>query len=74
MSRSAADQSWLNWLGFRQNLLTKLLMGIAEDVSFATLALMAAAAAALLLPSVIISLAGWMFGSGAILEMWAAKT
>jgi len=67
-------QSWLNWLGFRQNLLTKLLMGIADDVSVATLALMAAAAAALLLPSVIISLAGWMFGSGAILEMWAAKT
>jgi SAM-dependent methyltransferase len=66
-------QSWLNWLGFRQNLLTRMLMGMPEEVPIATVALMAAAAAVLFVPSVMISLAGWICGSGAILEMWAAK-
>ena len=66
-------QSWLNWLGFRQNLLTKRLMGMGEEVSVATVGLMTIVAAILFVPSVIISLAGWAFGSGAILEMWAAK-
>jgi hypothetical protein len=66
-------QSWLNRLGFPQNLLTKLLMGMTGSVPVPTMALMAATAAILFVPSVAISLAGWAFGSGAILEMWAAK-
>jgi len=66
-------QSWLNWLGFRQNLLTRLLMGMAVDVPLATVTLMMATAAVLFIPSIMISLAGWLLGSGAILEMWAAK-
>jgi hypothetical protein len=66
-------QSWLNWLGFRQNLLTRLLMGMAVDVPPTTVALMVTTAAVLFIPSIMISLAGWLLGSGAILEMWAAK-
>jgi 2-polyprenyl-3-methyl-5-hydroxy-6-metoxy-1,4-benzoquinol methylase len=66
-------QSWLNWLGFRQNLLTKVLMGMGEEASVASVALMTTVAAILFVPSIMISLAGWASGSGAILEMWAAK-
>jgi SAM-dependent methyltransferase len=66
-------QSFLNCLGFRQNLMTKILMGISEDASALTVAAMWAAAAVLLIPSALISLWGWLTGSGAIVEMWAVK-
>jgi 2-polyprenyl-3-methyl-5-hydroxy-6-metoxy-1,4-benzoquinol methylase len=67
-------QSILNWLGFRQNLLTKLLMGMSEkDVSVPAVTAMAVLAGLLALPSAAISIVSWGFGSGAIVEVWAAK-
>lgn len=67
-------QSILNWLGFKQNLLTRLLMGMPEqDVPASTVAAMSALTALLIVPSMAMSVCGWAFGSGAILEMWAAK-
>lgn len=66
-------QSLLNRVGFRQNLLTKWLMGMSERVSPLTMAAMLFAAVLLIVPSVLISLWGWASGSGAILEMWATK-
>jgi SAM-dependent methyltransferase len=67
-------QSFLNSLGFRQNLMTKILMGMSDDASALTVATMWTAAAVLLIPSVLISVLGWVTGSGAIVEMWAVKT
>jgi SAM-dependent methyltransferase len=66
-------QSILNSLGFPQNLMTKVLMGMPSDASRLGLASMWMVAAVLLIPSVFISLCGWLAGSGAILEMWAVK-
>ena len=67
-------QSALNWLGFRQNLLTRLLMGMSEnDVSPFMLCAMCLTASALVVPSVLASICTWMLGSGASQEMWAQK-
>lgn len=67
-------QSLLNWMGFKQNLLTKLLMGMRDhDVSTEEVSLVIVVAALLVVPSLAISMASWAFGSGAILETWAAK-
>ena len=68
-------QSVLNRMGFKQNLLTRLLMGMGRDeVSIATVVPMVALSALLVIPSVALSLCSWVAGSGAIMEMWAAKT
>ena len=68
-------QSVLNRIGFRQNLLTRLLMGMGrEEVSIATVVPMVALSALLVIPSVALSVCSWVAGSGAIMEMWAAKT
>jgi SAM-dependent methyltransferase len=66
-------QSALNRLGFQQNLLTKILMGMETGTSAATLSLMCAVAAILVVPSVLCAVGAWAAGSGAILEMWAVK-
>jgi 2-polyprenyl-3-methyl-5-hydroxy-6-metoxy-1,4-benzoquinol methylase len=67
-------QSVLNRVGFKQNLLTRLLMGMGrEEVSLVTVVPMVALGALLVVPSVALSLCSWMAGSGAIVEMWAAK-
>jgi SAM-dependent methyltransferase len=67
-------QSLLNTLGFEQNLMTKVLMGLPVDSSAAARLAMWCAAAVLFLPSVVISLVGWATGSGAIVEVWAVKS
>lgn len=68
-------QSVLNRLGFKQNLLTRLLMGMGrEDVSVLNVVPMLVLSALLVVPSVALSLCSWAAGSGAIMEMWAAKT
>jgi 2-polyprenyl-3-methyl-5-hydroxy-6-metoxy-1,4-benzoquinol methylase len=67
-------QSVLNRMGFKQNLLTKLLMGMrGDDAKFTTVAPMILLTVLLVVPSVVLSLASWATGSGAIIEMWAAK-
>jgi 2-polyprenyl-3-methyl-5-hydroxy-6-metoxy-1,4-benzoquinol methylase len=67
-------QSVLNRLGFKQNLLTRLLMGMGrEDASIVTVAPMVALSALLVVPSVALSLCSWVAGSGAIMEMWAVR-
>ena len=66
-------QSLLNALGFPQNMMTKILMGMPVETSAPVLAAMWSGAALLLIPSVAISLLGWAVGSGAIVEMWAVK-
>lgn len=67
-------QSLLNQLGFAQNLMTRIVMGMrAESPAIARLGMWCAAA--VLLPlSVMISLLGWAAGSGAIIEVWAVKS
>lgn len=67
-------QSALNRMGFEQNLLTRLLMGMGrEDATMATVASMIAVSAVLAVPGAALSLCSWLAGSGAIVEMWAAK-
>ena len=67
-------QSLLNRMGFKQNLLTRLLMGMDRaDVNVATVAPMIVLSGLLVIPSVVLSLSSWAAGSGAIMEMWAAK-
>jgi SAM-dependent methyltransferase len=68
-------QSGLNLLGFRQNLLLKLLMGYPRgDVSMLELVPMFAVGGLLAVPAVAVSVCSWMAGSGAIMEMWATKS
>ncbi|MBI4322997.1 MAG: class I SAM-dependent methyltransferase [Candidatus Omnitrophica bacterium] len=68
-------QSALNQLGFPQNQLTKRLMG---DHGAARLTpqrvAMGLVAALFIVPSVVLSVASWMAGRGAILEVVAAKS
>jgi 2-polyprenyl-3-methyl-5-hydroxy-6-metoxy-1,4-benzoquinol methylase len=66
-------QSVLNRMGFKQNLLTKLLMGMGDDAKFTTVAPMMLLTVLLVVPSLVLSLASWATGSGAIIEMWASK-
>lgn len=66
-------QSALNRMGFRQNELTKLLMGMEREGAGLMLLPMLLVAGLLVLPSVILSLGSWAAGSGAIMEMWAVK-
>jgi SAM-dependent methyltransferase len=67
-------QSGLNLVGFRQNLLLKLLMGYPRgDVSILELVLMFAVGGLLAVPAVAVSACSWIAGSGAIMEVWATK-
>jgi SAM-dependent methyltransferase len=67
-------QSALNRMGFRQNLLTRMMMGMAvDDAGLATMALMLCAAGLLVVPALALSLCSWACGSGALVEMWAIK-
>lgn len=66
-------QSLLNKLGFQQNLMTKILMGMSVKAPVPALAAMWSVAALLLIPSAAISLWGWTARSGAIVEIWAVK-
>lgn len=67
-------QSSLNRMGFKQNLLTKSLMGMPQpEASLPTMAAMLAVTALLIVPSIILAMCSWAAGSGAVMEMWAAK-
>jgi SAM-dependent methyltransferase len=68
-------QSLLNAWGFEPNLLTRLLMGQGSGRSSAgVVAIMVAVSAALVVPSLLLSLCSWLTRSGAIMEVRAMKT
>jgi SAM-dependent methyltransferase len=67
-------QSMLNHLGFRQNHLTRLLMGMDDEAIGLASVPMLVVGGLLIVPSVVVSLCSWVAGSGAIMEMWAVKT
>lgn len=65
-------QSALNRLGFRQNLLTRVIMGLdTKGAGVTTLAPMMLLAGVLVVPAVVLSVCSWVAGAGAIVEMWA---
>jgi SAM-dependent methyltransferase len=67
-------QSAFNMMGFRQNLLTDILMGGTRSPSAVAWALlMMAAGAVLLVPSIILSLVSGAFRRGAIMEVRARR-
>jgi SAM-dependent methyltransferase len=67
-------QSALNALGFKQNLLTKWLMGTAGDEATPiALGAMLTIGAVLLVPSVVLAMLSWMARAGATMELWAVK-
>lgn len=67
-------QSTLNRLGFEQNLLTKLLMGMADGkTGLVTTAIMFAVAAVLVIPALVIAMISWLADSGAIIETWGVR-
>ena len=67
-------QSALNKMGFRQNLLTRYLMGF-RDQHMNTPSVVATIllGGLLIIPSLLLSLYTWTAGTGAIMEFWAAK-
>lgn len=68
-------QSTLNALGFRQNLLTRMVMGIeTPGVGLTTLVPMVLLAAVLAVPGLVLAVCSWLAGSGALVEMWAVPT
>jgi len=67
-------QSALNRLGFRQNQLTRLLMGMDPDGIGLRSLPMLVIGGLLIIPSLLLSLCSWLLGGGAIMEMWAVKT
>lgn len=67
-------QSILNRLGFKQNLLTKWLMGAPDpDATTGRIAVMLALSAVLAIPSVLLAVCSWRAGAGATMEMRAVK-
>lgn len=67
-------QSALNRLGFRQNLLTMMLMGMRVDgVGLGARAAVWLLAALLALPAVCLAAASWAVGAGALMEVWAVR-
>lgn len=65
-------QSWLNLMGFEQNLLTRRLMGLPEArASAVTWVTMMVAGAVLVVPGLLLSVASWLAGAGAVMEVWA---
>jgi SAM-dependent methyltransferase len=67
-------QSTLNWMGFEQNLLTRMLMGMdRRGAGLMTLVPMLLLAGVLVVPSILLSLCSWSAGAGAIMEVWAVR-
>lgn len=67
-------QSTLNWMGFEQNLLTRMLMGMdRRGAGLMTLVPMLLLAGVLVVPSILLSLCSWSTGAGAIMEVWAVR-
>ena len=67
-------QSALNSIGFKQNLMMKLLMGSREkDTSITTVAVMIGVSVVLVIPSLLLSVFSWGVGAGAIVEVWCVK-
>jgi len=67
-------QSIQNWMGFRQNQLTRMLMGVdAWGTSRLVSLVLLAASALLLLPSVAVAVLSWLAGAGALMEVSAVK-
>jgi hypothetical protein len=67
-------QSVLNRMGFRQNQLTRLLMGMDKEAIGIASVPMLVVSGLLVVPGLVLSLCSWAAGSGAIMEMWAVKT
>jgi len=67
-------QSTLNSIGFKKNLMMKLLMGSrGEDTSITTVAVMIGVSVVLVIPSLLLSIFSWGVGAGAIVEVWCVK-
>lgn len=67
-------QSTLNRMGFPNNLLTRLLMGLEGGTSgFFMRVSLVALSGILLLPSVGLAILSWLAGSGALMQVWACK-
>ncbi|GEM_PF-340603 len=67
-------QSLLNQLGFPQNLLTKMLMGVDRRAVLTPVGLtMVVAGGLLVVPSFLLAMASWAAGAGASVEVVAAK-
>jgi SAM-dependent methyltransferase len=66
-------QSALNRLGFRQNLLTRLLMGMDTGSRRLRAVPMMALGTVLMIPATAVAVCSWVARSGAIIEVWAAK-
>lgn len=67
-------QSCLNWMGFPQNELTKMLLGLGGNRRWHPRTLiMFALAAVLTVPALCVSALSWIVGRGAILEVWASR-
>lgn len=66
-------QSTLNRMGFRQNLLTRVLMGLEGQHAMLKTMPMFVVSTVLALPCVLLALCSWPVKSGAIMEMWGAK-
>lgn len=67
-------QSTLNWMGFTQNLLTRILMGMDRGgAGLLTVVPMLLLAGVLVVPGILLSLCSWVAGAGAIMEVWAVR-
>jgi 2-polyprenyl-3-methyl-5-hydroxy-6-metoxy-1,4-benzoquinol methylase len=67
-------QSALNAMGFKQNLLTKWLMGLDDEAARPVIVVaMATIGAILVVPSLLLASLSWAAGSGAIVEVWGVK-
>lgn len=67
-------QSLLNQLGYPQNLLTKMLMGVDRRAVLTPVGLtMAVAGGLLLVPSFLLAMASWAAGAGALVEVVSTK-
>lgn len=65
-------QSALNAMGFRQNLLTRMIMGMdTPGAGLTTVVPMVVLAGLLAVPALVIALGSWACGSGALVQMWA---
>jgi len=66
-------QSWLNMLGFEQDLILKRLTGLPSTTGAAATALAIALALPLGAVAAILAAASWAAGAGAVMEVWAIR-